>query len=157
MRSFHSLRTLAKISLVGFLVAWCGVPPVRADDIAEVRREFQAYIEYQRTDDERLLDQLASDMAVTIILVHPKGDTETLQLTAAQFRKVIADALSQKTGSKDAYEKIGYAPVANGVLVTCTVLQADMRKRVPFSVVYARDEAGRFKMKLVKMTIAGDK
>lgn len=137
---------------LGLLLALCLVCfSARADDVAEVRKAFESFVQYSKTADARLLDAFSPDLSVTQVIDTGKEKQDTV-IPAATFLQIVRESIEMKDGSTDAYSDVKYTQEGDTVKVTCTCTPSD-DKPEPFSLVYQKDAAGRFKIKAMRTTV----
>ena len=141
--------------LLSVLAAMCVVSVVRADDAADARKAFDLFVQYQKTDDEKMLDLFAPDISVTLTFDTGK-ETRDMALPADTFRELVQAGIAKKDGSTDTYEDIQCAPAGDTVKLTATLVDGKTGKRGPFVAVYAKDGSGKLKIKAMKVNIPVD-
>ena len=129
----------------------CLCSTVRADDVADVRKAFDLYVQYNKIADKRLLDLFAPDVSVTIAGDTGKGKQD-LVMPAETFRQMVQESIKAKDGSNETYNDVKYTPENDTVKVTGTCTQSG-DKPEPFVFVYAKDVQGKFVIKALKMTV----
>lgn len=123
----------------------------RADDLADAKAAFETLYLYQKTDDSRLLDLFAPDIAVTVMLTYQDQVRPEYQ-PRAQFLATLKKALARKEGTKDTYVDTKYVQEGTGVRVTSTLVDGVTGKRGPIIVLYTRDAKGELKIKEMRIT-----
>lgn len=134
----------------------CAFSVARADDVAEVRRAFDLFVQYQKTDDARILDLFVQDVSVTLTLDTGK-ETRDMSLPADTFRELVTQDIAKKRGNQDTFEEVKYTEEGDTVKVTSTLLHSGSGKRGPFLAIYGKDASGHFKIKALKVTVPVDK
>ena len=129
----------------------CLCSPARADDVADVRKAFDLYVQYNKTADKRLLDLFAPDVSVTIAGDTGRG-TQDLVMPTETFRQMVQESITAKDGSNETYNDVKYTPEGDMVKVTGVCTQSG-DKPEPFVFVYAKDAQGKFVIKAMKMTV----
>ena len=135
-------------------VALCGVCScARADDVAEARKAFDLFVQYSKTADKRLLDLFAPDVSVTLAADTGK-ETQDMVMPTETFRQIVQESIDAKDGSNDTYNDVKCVQEGSTVKLTCTRTESDSSKPEPFLLIYAKDAAGQFTIKAVKMTVS---
>ena len=134
----------------------CAVSPLQADDVADARKAFDFFVQYQKTDDEKMLDLFAPDISVTLTFDTGK-ETRDMVLPADTFREIVKGGLARKNGTKDAYEDVKCTQEGDTVKLTATLVDGKTGKKGPFVAVYAKDGSGNLTIKAMKVTLAVDK
>ena len=125
---------------------------VRADDAADVRKAFDTFVQYTKTDDERTLDLFTPDIAVTFYYDAGRGIHE-MTLPTDKFREMVTQSLAKKEGNSDQYENIECNPDGDTVKLTCTLIAGKTGEHAPLNLVYVKDGSGAFKIKAMRLKV----
>jgi hypothetical protein len=128
-------------------------PSPMEKEINDVKAAFATLVEYQQTDDIRVLDLFSPDCPITVT----EGNTqETLTWPQDDFREWLRQQIALKLETKNTYEDVEYLYFGPDVSVTAVIHYANSGKRGPFSAVYRRDSNGIFKINQVDVTVFED-
>jgi hypothetical protein len=140
--------TLLAVALLPLLSQFC-----RADDVADAKTEFATFLQYQKTDDPKILDMFTKDCVVKMTMTDGTREQSQVIPTAA-FLQMITDALPKKEGNHDKYENITAKQDGVLVRVQCTLSFTDMNgKQEPFAVAFTRDTDGKLRIKEFSITL----
>ncbi len=126
---------------------------VRADDVAEARKQFDLFRQYARTNDGKLLDLFAPDISVTLTFQAGTGPGQDTVLPAATFRDAVQQSLDRKDNDNSTYKDVVFKQEGDTVRLTCTRVDDKSGFTGPFLAIYGKDESGRLKMKAMKFTM----
>jgi len=122
-----------------------------ADDVADVKAEFNKLIEYQKTDDDRILNLFSVDCSVQITTV--EGSVQnTRSIPMDMFRRMLLRANRLKTGSRDKYENVKFGQDGDSIRVRATIVDGISGHRGPFLLRYVRGSDGLMKIKDFQVT-----
>lgn len=125
---------------------------VRGDDAADVRKAFDTFVQYTKTDDERTLDLFTQDVATTFYYDAGQG-TREMTLPADTFRETIKKSLAKKEGNLDTYEDIECKQDGDTVKLTCTLIDGKTGGHAPLIMIYVKDGSGEFKIKAMRLKV----
>jgi hypothetical protein len=120
--------------------------PSRADDIADAQVEFTKLVEYQKTDDDRVVDLFWADCSVEMTTME-NGVQKTRGIPMDAFRKMLLRANSLKKGTRDKYENVKFEKDGDFVWMRATLVDGKSGKRGPFLLKYVRESGGLMKIK----------
>jgi hypothetical protein len=126
----------------------------RADDIADAQSEFTKLVEYQKTDDDRIVDLFWADCSVEMTKMEG-GVQKTRTIPMDAFRRMLLQANSLKTGTRDKYENVKFEKDGDFVWMRATLVDGKSGKRGPFLLKYARGSDGHMKIKHFHAMVGG--
>ena len=144
------MKTLL-LTLVALVLGVCAT--VRADDVAEARKQFDLFQQYARTNDEKLLELFAPDITVTFTVQTEKGPAHDTTLPAATFRDSVERSLTRKEENKNTYKDVKIEQEGDTVRLTCTRVDEKVGFTGPFLAIYGKDAAGQLKIKAMKFGV----
>ena len=125
---------------------------MRADDVAEARQAFDLLRQYARVDDDRVLDLFAPDVSVTVVDAPAKGPARDIVLPASEFLSLIRQGLARRQTDHGTYQDLKFTQGGNTVKLAGTRVDDRTGYAAPFLVIYGKDDAGRLKIKAMKLT-----
>ena len=134
-------------------VLCCACPSARADNVDDVKKAFDTFVQYSKTADKRLLDLFAPEVSVTVAGDTGKG-TQDMVIPTETFRQMVQESIDAKDGDTDTYADVKCVQDGDTVKLTCTRTEGDSGKPEPFLLIYAKDASGHFTIKALKMTVA---
>ena len=151
MKSISSIRigiTALAATFIILLPMLC-----RADDVSDVKAEFNKYVEYMAADDPKVLDMFKADCVVRFTYLSG-ADLQARVVATKDFLQTIKDGIAKKEGGHDDYKHISAKQEGADVRVECTMVSGDGSGTVgPFSAVYTHDADGKWRIKELSIMV----
>lgn len=137
---------------------------VSADDLALAKEVFGKFTEYQKANDPRILDLVATDCTGRIVQSDGTLEVVTL-LPPGRFRAGIEGNIKQKkAGNTDTYGEVEYEAFKDSIAISGAVHFVKGDSKGPFQMTLKKDKGGALKISYVSLTfplgstpIKGDK
>ena len=124
---------------------------LHAQSYPEVEAAFKTFGEYQRTDDERIIDLYAKDVSVTFIALNGAEPRKTF-VPPKVFFEILKSELQKKKGGNDKYTDIKVTAIDSGFRVDCTLIHSKSGLPSPYIQEYVKTLEG-FKISKMIVTI----
>ena len=108
-----------------------------AADVPEAKKAFATFVENQKNDNPRAIEQFAPDCRVTMVQSDGKMNFEH-QVPFNEFKKVLEVASKRKEGTDETYDEVVFNDQGESVSVNGTVHYSDPDFSGPFSLVLAK-------------------
>lgn len=125
---------------------------VLADDVALAKEAFGKYVEYEKTNDPRILDLLTPDCGGEIKFTDGKFSF-TAPVPKGELKKGYQAQIEKKEPFTGSYEDAVYTPLPAGVRVTGVIHFEKAGIRGPFAFGYIKDESGAMKIKFAQLPV----